>query len=65
MVEKFKVYRSKQMRRQNNPEFGEIHQKQKIIKIIDILMAKGLNGKRYNVMIDGEELKDTILGDSE
>ena len=46
-------------------KLGEIHQKQKIIKIIDILMAKGLIGKRYNFMINGEELKDTILGDSE
>jgi len=48
-----------------NHKLGEIHQKQKIIKIIDILMAKGLIGKRYNFMINGEELKDIILGDSE
>ena len=34
-------------------------------EMINNLLAKGLNGKRYNFMINGEELKDIILGDSE
>ena len=28
--------------------------------LIDVLLTKGLKGKRYNLMINGEELKDLI-----
>ena len=37
-------------------------------KMINNLLAKGLNGKRYNFMINGEELKEELnkkLGEEE
>lgn len=39
--------------------------KAEIEKEIDKLLEKGLNGKRYNFMINGEELKQKLIGTNE
>jgi hypothetical protein len=33
---------------------------EEVIGLINKLLAKGLNGKRYNFMINGEELKELL-----
>ena len=49
-----------ELKERNGIKKGRAEMLKKVVKVINNLLAEGLNGRRYNFMINGEDLKNKL-----